>query len=122
MHREDDTKYLLYIEPDPALKSAEPVEDELTAAIDLAMESAVSGTAWYSNLKPHDELEHFQEGGGWKGWHAQDDQSSSKDYLIAGKFITNKIAPHYVRYYRAAIPAQDMVKLNQLLETLKKQR
>jgi len=117
MHREDDSKYLLYIEPDPKLKSIEPVEDELTEAIDQAMRRAISGTGWYSQLEPHDELEHFSEGNGYRGVHvtACGVGAGNKDYLIDGRFITNSLAPYYVRYYRESICEYDMDKLKSLL-------
>jgi len=117
MHREDDSKYLLYIEPDLKLKSAEPIEDELTEAIDQAMKRSVSGTGWYSKVEPHDELEHFSEGNGWKGVHVTScgEAGGNKDYLIDGRLITNRLAPYYVRYYRECISEFDMKKLKTLL-------
>lgn len=117
MHRDDDSKYLLYIEPDPKLKSAEPIEDELTEAIDQAMKRSVSGTGWYSKLEPHDELEHFDEGNGYRGIHVTScgEGGGNKDYLIDNKYITNRLAPYYVRYYRESIGEHDMKKLQTLL-------
>ena len=40
MHREDDSLYLLYIEPTKEQKSQEPVEDELVSLLETALEEA----------------------------------------------------------------------------------
>lgn len=102
MHREDDSKYLLYIEPPVSAKSEESVEDDLTNIIDRAIEKAISGGANYSDTDPHDEREHFEVDSGWRGVHvtACGKVSDNKDYLLENGMITNSLAPYYVRYYR----------------------
>ena len=114
MHREDNSMYLLYIEPDPKTKAIEPVEDEITEVLERALELAISGTANYSTIEPHDEIVFFRKGNGYKGWHSVGDgegNSSNKDYLLPGGYITNSLAPYYARYYRSAIPKQDLKKI-----------
>jgi hypothetical protein len=66
MHREDDTRFVLYIEPRKEEKSAEPIDDELTAKVEAAFAQAISGAANYSRIG---EPEEFDAGNGWRSWH-----------------------------------------------------
>lgn len=104
MHRTEKSKYLLYIEPKLDQKSEIPIDDHLTLGMEALLSSAKKGTANYSDLK---DPGRFKIGGSWRGWHDNCDgkRSSSQDYLIAdGRYITNSLAPHYLRWYRIAIP------------------
>jgi hypothetical protein len=47
-------------------KSAEPIDDELTAKVEVAFSQAISGAANYSRIG---EPEEFDAGNGWRGWH-----------------------------------------------------
>lgn len=115
MHREDDSCFVLYIEPYPDQKSAEPIDDELTRKLEAALGQAKKGIASYDDLKVGFGLgkDFFSEGGGYRGFHLTPDYevASSSDYLLPNGLITNAAAVHYVRWYRAAIPACDLKKL-----------
>jgi hypothetical protein len=51
MHREDNSRFVLYIEPRKEEKSAEPIDDELTAKVEAAFAQAISGAANYPELE-----------------------------------------------------------------------
>lgn len=116
MHREDDSNYLLYIEPKKKDKVAIPLEDDLTQLMELALKEAKEGVASYSKIASNGD--DFNEGSGYKGWHSTDcgEHSSNKDYLLKNGMITNSLAAFYVKYYRNAIPKSEMLKLNKLKE------
>lgn len=118
MHREDSSCFVLYIHPRVEDKSAEPVDDELTRKLGLAMQKAITGTAPYDNLKVgfgHGR-DFFSEGSGYRGFHLTPDHevATSCDHLLPNGLITNGAAVHYVRWYRRAIPECDLKKLNTL--------
>ena len=50
MHRNDKSKYLLYIEPKKEEKLKEPINDELTELMEMALSKAKAGTSRYSHL------------------------------------------------------------------------
>jgi|TARA_R110000851_G_scaffold56073_4_gene131235 hypothetical protein len=114
MHREDKSLYLLYIEPAKSQKSKKPVEDELVSLMELALLESKSGTAHYSNLD--DDGSTFRGGSGYRGCHTVDcgERSGNKDYQLKNGMITNSLAPFYLRWYRDAIPATEMNKVEQL--------
>lgn len=113
MHREDDSLYLLYIEPTKEQKSQEPVEDELVSLLETALEEAKEGASSYSNLVSSGD---FKEGWGFKGWHTTGcgEHSDNKDYQLKNGMITNSLASFYLRWYRDAIPQTEMNKIEQL--------
>ena len=113
MHREDDSLYLLYIEPTKEQKSQEPVEDELVSLMEKALSESERGYSPYSNLEDRGD---FRSGGGWRGWHTTDcgETSGNNDYLLKNGMITNSLAPFYLRWYRDAIPETEMNKIEQL--------
>jgi len=115
MHREDESSYLLYIEPTKDQKSEEPTEDELTTLMEMALENSESGTASYSRLEDQGS---FNPDNGYKGWHTTDcgEHSSNKDYKLENGLITNSLATFYLKWYRDAIPESEITKL----KTLKK--
>ena len=51
MHREDNSKYLLYIEPKAVDKLQEPINDELTEMMEKALTKSKKGAASYSQLE-----------------------------------------------------------------------
>lgn len=117
MHREDNSRFLLYIEPNAELKSVEPVDDELSIVMSEALRLSKSGTGSYRSK----EHEVFQESHGYKGFHRTECGmvSSNKDYLLENGMITNSLCVYYLRYYREAIPKSEMDKVYKLVEFYK---
>jgi hypothetical protein len=128
MHRDDKSKYLLYIEPKKEEKLNSPIEDNLTKLMEMALSKSEEGTANYSNLddmgdgydwtykdKTH-RIPSHKKGSGYKGHHRTEcgQGSSNKDYLLENGMITNSLAPFYLRWYRYSIPESDMIKLKEL--------
>ncbi len=130
MHREDNSKYLLYIEPSAQDKLKEPINDELTQLMEMALSKAERGTANYSNLQDlgdgtdwtHKDKTYrvtsFRGGSGYKGFHRTEcgERSSNTDYLLENGMITNSLAPFYLKWYRYSIPETEMRKVLQLKE------
>jgi hypothetical protein len=130
MHREDNSKYLLYIEPPAQDKLQEPINDELTQLMEMALSKAERGTANYSNLQDlgdgtdwtHKDKTYrvtsFRKGSGYKGTHRTEcgERSSNTDYLLENGMITNSLAPFYLKWYRYSIPETEMKKVLQLKE------
>ena len=110
MHRNDKSKFLLYMEPKKEEKSSQPIDDDVTILLTLAVRKAKSGAANYSELK---EPPSFREGGGWKGFHTTDcgERSDNKDHQLQNGMITNSLAPFYVRWYRNSIHQNDWNKI-----------
>lgn len=110
MHREDKSRYLLYIEPLKKEKLTSPVNDELTKLMEKALENSVQGSANYSDTNDEGS---FVENSAYKGFHTTDcgETSSNKDYLLENGMITNSLAPFYLRWYRNSIPETDIEKL-----------
>jgi hypothetical protein len=128
MHREDNSKFLLYIEPKASSKLTTPVEDGLTKIMQYALSKAKGGTAGYSNLsdKGHGtkrtisgltvDLPSFRPGSGYKGSHRTEcgERSDNRDFLLENGFITNSLASFYLKWYRNSIPESEMTKLKEL--------
>jgi len=114
MHREDNSKFLLYIEPKKEEKLLNPVEDELTELLEYALKYARSGASSYDNL----EKESFREGDAFKGTHLTEcgERSANRDYLLENGMITNSLAPFYLKWYRNSIPKTELAKIQQLKE------
>ncbi len=110
MHREDESRFVLYIHPPLDQKLAEPIDDDLTRKVEAAFAQAVSGAANYSQVG---QPERFDRGNGWRGWHQAEPgvYSDNHDYLLPNGLITNSLCIHYVRWYRNSIPATDLRKL-----------
>ena len=114
MNRDDNSKYLLYIEPSKKEKLLVPINDELTELIKMAITTNYQeGTAGYSDL---DDEGTFEAGYGYKGWHTTDcgEKSDNKDILLENGMITNSLAPFYLQWYRNSIPETDIQKLLEL--------
>ena len=115
MHRTDTSNYFLFIEPDASQKSAQPVQDELTASVQAAFDSSTMGTSRYNDLD--DVPGTFRpKAGTYRGFHiAQDGAiSDTSDYLLPNGFITNSLCVHYVQYYRQSLPTTELTKLQAL--------
>jgi len=113
MKRDDKSNYFLFLDPRPEDKSTEPVNDKLTALVQMAFDNSTEGTSRYSD--PED-INTFRGGSGYKGIHLTrcGERSSNKDYLLENGLITNSLCVYYVRWYRNSISENDMIKLNQL--------
>lgn len=118
MERIDNSKFLLYIEPSKNEKLKEPINDEITEIIELALSKAVKGAANYSSIG---EPEKFSIGNAWRGWHTTDcgEHSSNCDYLLENGMITNSLAPFYVQWYRNSISDIEMNKIKELIKLYK---
>jgi hypothetical protein len=118
MIRQDNSKFLLYIEPPASEKSAEPVNDELTTVMELALSKAKAGIANYDSLNAPAA---FHEGPGYRGFHltACKQCSGNHDYLLENGMITNDLCVFYLQYYRRSIPERDMNMVKQLAEFYK---
>ena len=112
MHREDSSRYLLYIEPLREQKE-NPVDDDITLLVERAFIRAKPGGANYSDLNDNGT---FRSHGGWKGCHITDcgQRSDNYDYLLGNGMITNSLCVFYLRYYRNAIPKSEMDKVRKL--------
>lgn len=114
MHRVDNSKFLLYIEPKIEDKSEQPENDEIAMVLRLALADAKKGSANYTDL---DDLHgKFTEGSGYKGWHTCCDgtKSSNWDYQLKNGMITNSLCVHYVMWFRKAIPQEDWLKIEKI--------
>jgi len=113
MHREDNSKYLLYIEPKAVDKLQEPINDELTQMMERALTKSKKGAANYSQLEDKGDgydwnyngqirrVPSFREGTAYRGTHRTEcgERSSNCDYLLENGMITNSLAPFYLRWY-----------------------
>lgn len=114
MHRNDNSNYFLYIEPKIEEKSADPVNDVYTEAVQWFFDNSESGTIYgYSNLNDLGNSEDFSIGNGWRGWHVNCDgeESSNRDYLFSNGLITNFLCVHYTRWFRNSIVGPNLEKL-----------
>lgn len=119
MHRADNTKFLLFIEPKREEKSSTPFNDDFVEVMKMALDKAKEGVSNYSRS---DEEPVFSEGAGYKGVHhtACGKSSSNQDYLLENGMVTNSLAPFYLEHYRSAIPETEMKKVNELVKFYKR--
>lgn len=117
MIRDDNSVFLLYMEPPLWEKLKEPIEDELTELLRKALKAAKKGTANYSR---ENEEPIFDEGDRhrWMGTHETScgKRSTDKDYLLENGMITNSLAPFYVANYRSSICMNDWMKIQALID------
>ena len=71
VHREDDSRYFLFIEPDATKKSIEPVDDDLTASLQAAWDLRVAGTSRYTDLNCPGYFTPSEAG--YRGFHFAED-------------------------------------------------
>ncbi len=138
MHRDDNSIFLLYIEPKKEEKLGNPIDDELTQLLEMALSRAQKGAGDYQNKmdsnavvkmsldnpKHRDRMIELQKNGYfspnvmYKGIHRTDcgECSSCCDYRLENGMITNSLAPFYAKWYRYSIPKNDMIKLKKLKE------
>jgi hypothetical protein len=116
MHREDNSNYLLFIEPSAEDKLKVPINDELTDLMEMALSKAKEGVSNYSTLE--DKKGTFRQCSGFRGRHTTDCgvRSSNVDYLLENGMITNSLATFYLRWYRYSIPNNEMLKVLKLKE------
>lgn len=115
MHREDNSNYLLFVEPKKEDKLKDPINDELTELMEMAISKSLKGVSMYSTTLDNGS---FREGVGYKGFHRTEcgERSSSTDFLLENGMITNSLAPFYLRWYRYSIPESEMMKIKRLKE------
>ena len=120
VHREDDSRYFLFIEPDATKKSIEPVDDDLTASLQSAWDQRVAGTSRYTDLNCPGYFTPSESG--YRGFHFAEDGeiSDTMDYLLPNGFITNSLCLHYVRFYRDQLPPSELRKLQLLHEYMER--
>lgn len=113
MHRIDNTKFLLFIEPKKTEKATVPINDDLTKMMEWAIKKAKTGIANYSHAG---EEPNFKEGNAWRGMHITDcgQMSGNKEYLLENGMVTNSLAVFYLQYYRNSIPESEMDKVREL--------
>ena len=133
MHREDNSKYLLYIEPPAIEKLDTPIDDDLTKMMEMALSKSKKGLAGYSDLSDMgdgydldfsdmgdgftcERIPSFCEGGGYRGVHRTEcgQNSSNTDLLLENGMITNSLAAFYLKWYRYSIPESEMRKVKEL--------
>jgi len=128
MHREDNSKYVLYIEPKKEDKLSEPINDELTQIMEMSLSKAKKGAANYSKLEDMGDgydweyngqskrVPSFREGTAYRGSHRTEcgERSSNCDFLLENGMITNSLAPFYLKWYRYSIPEIEMKKVLEL--------
>ena len=112
MHRNDSSRFLLYIEPKKEEKLKKPIVDDLTLLITKAMSESIQGSANYSNINLPEEF--YNDG--FMGEHETDcgEESDNHDYLLKNDMITNSLSIFYVKWYRNSIHENDWKKLKQL--------
>lgn len=94
MHDVSD-KYLLQIEPEND-QSKEPVNDELTSKMEVLLENAEVGLSY-------------------RGFHiCKCGAISGSCDLIVGKYITNSLAVHYLKWHRKDVPESEIQKLKEI--------
>ena len=115
MHRNDDSLFLLYIEPRKEEKLKEPIDDDVTRLMELAYSKSTSGGANYSSLN---EIPRFTFKDGWRGWHSTEcgEESDNHDHILQNGMIVNSLCVFYVRWYRNSIHENDWNKLKSLGE------
>ena len=133
MHREDNSKYLLYIEPKKIDKSEEPIDDELVHMMEMALSKSDIGTGRYSKLDDmgngydwvHNgdniRIPSFAKGSRYMGFHHTEcgERSDSCDFLLENGMITNSLSTFYLKWYRKSIPETEMKKILELQEFYK---
>ena len=120
MKRDDNSKFLLYIEPKKSEKLTVPFDDELVHLMEHAFIKAKSDTANYSDLNNNGES--FDEEDGYMGVHTTEcgKHSDNHDFLLENGMITNSLCAFYLRWYRNSISQSDMLKLQSLKEFYEK--
>ncbi len=103
---------------EPKNPATEPIDDNVTKLMKIALEEAEIGTANYSSPN---EVEKFR-GSGWKGTHQCQcgERSSNHDYQLKNGMITNSLCVHYVSCHRDEICDNDILKLQELFEWYEK--
>ena len=111
MIRDDNSKFLLYMEPNTKLE--EPIDDEWTVLMFKAFEESEPGAANYSSVE-EDAI--FRSGSAFKGVHrcSCGEIGGNQDYLLKNGMITNSLCVHYLRWHRNEMSENDWLKLKML--------
>jgi hypothetical protein len=114
MIRDDNSLYLLYIEPKKEERLKYPIDDILTYAMEIAVKEGIKGIGNYDRIECNGR---FYPYSGYMGFHTTDcgEWSDSQDILLCSGHITNSLAPFYLRWYRNSIKVNDMIKVGNVL-------
>lgn len=98
-------KYLLYIEPNASEKMENPLDDELTMLMEMALSKRKIILSY-------------------RGVHTTGcgEISTNHDYLLENGMITNSLAAFYLRWYRFSIPESEMKKVLELQDFYKRKK
>lgn len=123
MIRDDDSQFLLYIEPKKEEKLIEPINDEFTQLIVKAYNNAKKGISNYNITNDNINI-FFKENRGWMGIHETDcgELSSNYDFLLENDMIVNSLCIFYIRWYRNSISGNEwnkILKLKEFYENIK---
>ncbi|MCK9430156.1 MAG: hypothetical protein M0R17_09150 [Candidatus Omnitrophica bacterium] len=101
------------MEPNKKEKLKIPIDDDITALINVAFNKALKGAANYSDINARGEIE---LNSGWLGEHTTDCgmSSDSYDYLLENGMIVNNLCTFYIRWYRDSICMNDWKKISKL--------
>lgn len=96
-------KYLLYMEPKASEKLEDPIDDELTKLMEMALSKRKIILSY-------------------KGRHTTEcgEMSTCHDYLLENGMITNSLAAFYLKWYRFSIPENEMKKVLELQDFYKR--
>lgn len=121
MHRIDNSRFLLYIEPKADQKSNEPTIDEISKTVERCLEISKKGVSDYSDTESDGE---FQIDNAFRGCHTTNcgERSDNHDYLLGNGMITNSLCVFYLQYYREAIPESEMNKVLELCKWAKENK
>jgi hypothetical protein len=101
----NDDIHLLFIEPKKEERSLEPINDQFTAMMEYYIRNSPKGIMTSIG---------FGENAYYRGMHTTDcgERSSSTNYYIEKLYITNSLAPFYLKWYRNSISENDWNKIN----------
>jgi len=120
MHRVDNSRFLLFIEPKAEQKSKEPIDDEITKTVEICLKKGKTGVSNYGEIDKNEKfIDGLNEDGDpvhYFGFHVTDcgEWSTCVDYLLGNGMITNSLCVFYLRYYRDVIPDSEMQKVMDL--------
>ena len=119
MHRDDDSRFLLFIEPTIEQRSEIPMDDEYVQLMRMVVNDAQFCVSNYDEPGVPEVKTRIRRDGAplrYKGVHTNCDdiQSANYDLLLPNGMVTNTLCIHYLRFYRVAIPISDWKKLEEL--------
>lgn len=114
MVKQDNSRFLLFIEPKKEEKSKDPTIDTLESRMESVIQSGERGIL----LEEGGGEYLFDKGNTWRGFHTTDcgEKSSNQDILLENGMITNSLAVFYLTWYRDSIPNRDIEMLQSMLQ------